>query len=148
MELNQDFKEFIQLLNEKQVEYLVVGGYAVAFHGYPRYTGDIDIWVAISKENAEKVIQVLKDFGFGSLAISEEDFLKQDLVIQLGYEPIRIDILTSLTALSFAECYDFAVLANLDDLLVKFINLENLKKNKLATGRQKDLGDIENLPEK
>jgi hypothetical protein len=135
-------------LNEKQVEYLVVGGYAVAFHGYPRYTGDIDIWVAISKENAEKVMQVLKDFGFGSLAISEEDFLKQDLVIQLGYEPIRIDILTSLTALSFAECYDFAVLANLDDLLVKFINLENLKKNKLATGRQKDLGDIENLPEK
>lgn len=148
MELNQDFKEFIQLLNEKQVEYLVVGGYAVAFHGYPRYTGDIDIWVAISKENAEKVMQVLKDFGFGSLAISEEDFLKQDLVIQLGYEPIRIDILTSLTALSFAECYDFAVLANLDDLLVKFINLENLKKNKLATGRQKDLGDVENLPEK
>jgi hypothetical protein len=148
MELNQDFKEFIQLLNEKQVEYLVVGGYAVAFHGYPRYTGDIDIWIAISKENAEKVMQVLKDFGFGSLAISEEDFLKQDLVIQLGYEPIRIDILTSLTALSFAECYDFAVLANLDDLLVKFINLENLKKNKLATGRQKDLGDVENLPEK
>jgi len=146
MELNQDFKEFIQLLNEKQVEYLVVGGYAVAFHGYPRYTGDIDIWVAISKENAEKVMQVLKDFGFGSLGISEEDFLKQDLVIQLGYEPIRIDILTSLTALSFAECYDFAVLANLDDLLVKFINLENLKKNKLATGRQKDLGDVENLP--
>jgi hypothetical protein len=135
-------------LNEKQVEYLVVGGYAVAFHGYPRYTGDIDIWIAISKENAEKVMQVLKDFGFGSLAISEEDFLKQDLVIQLGYEPIRIDILTSLTALSFAECYDCAVLANLDDLLVKFINLENLKKNKLATGRQKDLGDVENLPEK
>ena len=146
MELNQDFKEFIQLLNEKTVDYLIVGGYAVAYHGYPRYTGDIDIWVAISKENATKIVEVLNAFGFGSLNITEEYFLQKDLVLQLGYEPVRIDILTSITALSFQECLQSCVKVNFENIVINFLNLENLKINKLATGRQKDLGDVENLP--
>src|ERR1700751_2147268 len=99
MELNPDFKEFIELLNVHKVEYLVVGGYAVGFHGRPRYTGDIDFWIAISRENASKIIRVLKEFGFESIGIKEEEFLKEDLVLQLGYEPCRIDILTSLTGI-------------------------------------------------
>lgn len=146
MQLNQDFKEFITLLNLHEVEYIVVGGYAVGFHGYPRYTGDIDIWVAISKKNAEKMITVFKAFGFGSLPIFEQDFLKEDLVLQLGYEPIRIDILTSLTGVSFQECYEKCVQAKFEDLTINFLDLENLKRNKIASGRQKDLGDVENLP--
>lgn len=92
MELNQDFKEFIELLNEHKVEYLVVGGYAVAYHGHPRYTGDIDFWIAISKENAQKVVNALRDFGMGVLALQTEDLIKEDIIIQLGYEPNRIEL--------------------------------------------------------
>ena len=144
--LNPDFKEFIELLNVNEVEYLVVGGYAVGFHGRPRYTGDIDFWVAVSAENARKVVQVLRDFGFGSLAITIEDLQKEDIVIQLGYEPNRIDILTSVTALSFDECFLRSVKANFDGLWINFIHIDDLKRNKAATGRGKDLGDLEGLP--
>jgi hypothetical protein len=145
MELNQDFKEFIELLNLNKVEYLVVGGYAVGFHGHPRYTGDIDFWIALSKENALKVIKCLREFGFGSLSIDVEDFMKDDLILQLGYEPNRIDILTSVTGLNFDDCYKEKVQAQFDDITVNFIDLRNLKINKSATGRAKDLGDLENL---
>lgn len=145
MELNQDFKEFIELLNLNKVEYLVVGGYAVGFHGHPRYTGDIDFWIAISKENAFKVIKCLREFGFGSLTIDLEDFMKEDLILQLGYEPNRIDILTSVTGLNFADCYSEKVQAEFDDITVNFIDIRNLKINKSATGRAKDLGDLDNL---
>jgi hypothetical protein len=145
MELNQDFKEFIELLTENKVEYLVVGGYAVGFHGAPRYTGDIDFWIAISKENANKVIKCLREFGFGSLAIVAEDLMNEDLIIQLGYEPNRIDILTSVTGLDFSACYNEKVIAEFDNLKVNFIDIRNLKINKAATGRAKDLGDLENL---
>ena len=147
MELNQDFKEFIELLNENQVEYLVVGGYAVGFHGHPRYTGDIDFWVAISKENAERIIIVLNNFGMRSLALQAEDFMKEDMIIQIGYEPNRIDILTSVTGISFEDCYSQKVRAEFDDITVDFIDIRNLRKNKAASGRGKDLGDLENLPE-
>ncbi len=146
MQLNQDFSEFIELLNAKQVEYMIVGGYAVGFHGYPRYTGDIDVWIGVSSQNAEKIIQVLKEFGFSNLNITTQDFLKEDLIVQLGYEPVRIDILTSVTGLQFSECFKHCINADFEGLKVNFLDLENLKKNKLATGRQKDLGDIENLP--
>ena len=146
MELNQDFKEFIELLNVNEVKYLVVGGYAVGFHGHPRYTGDIDFWVAISRENAEKIIVVLRDFGMGVLALQAEDFMKKDMIIQIGYEPNRIDILTSVTGISFEDCYSQKVRAEFDDITVDFIDIRNLKINKAASGRGKDLGDLENLP--
>ncbi len=146
MELNQDFKEFIELLNSNEVKYIVVGGYAVGFHGYPRYTGDIDLWIAISKENTERFVDVLKKFGFAALALIPEDFQKEDLVIQFGYEPNRIDILTSVTGLNFEECYAKSNQANFEGLPIIFLDLESLKKNKSLTGRKKDLGDIENLP--
>ena len=147
MELNQDFKEFIELLNEHKVEYLVVGGYAVGYHGHPRYTGDIDFWIAISKENAQKVVNVLRDFGIGVLALQAEDLIKEDTIIQLGYEPNRIDILTSVSGLNFEECYFQRIKAAFDDITVNFIDLRNLRKNKAASGRAKDLGDLENLPQ-
>jgi hypothetical protein len=146
MELNQDFKEFIELLNVNEVKYLVVGGYAVGFHGHPRYTGDIDFWVAISRENAEKIIVVLRDFGMGVLALQAEDFMKEDMIIQIGYEPNRIDILTSVTGISFEDCYSQKVRAEFDEITVDFIDIRNLKINKAASGRGKDLGDLENLP--
>jgi hypothetical protein len=145
MELNPDFREFIELLNSNKVEYLVVGGYAVGFHGHPRYTGDIDFWIAISKENALKVIMVLNEFGFGHLSIQIEDLMNDDLIIQLGYEPNRIDILTSVTGLNFDECFKQRIIANFDEFFVNFIDIRNLRKNKASTGRAKDLGDLENL---
>jgi len=147
MELNQDFKEFIELLNKHKVKYLVVGGYAVGFHGYPRFTGDIDFWIAISNENATKILNVLNEFGFGSLNFKIEDFLETNNIIQLGYEPTRIDILTSISGVEFDNCYQQAVEANFEGLEIKFIDLKNLRINKASSGRPKDLGDLENLIE-
>jgi len=143
--LSQDFKEFIQLLNEHSVRYLVVGGYAVALHGHPRNTKDLDIWLWFDGENARRVVDTLKDFGFGSLAISREDFLEPDQIIQLGYPPVSIDLLTTLPGVNFEECYASRVQVEVDQVLVDFIDLENLKKNKLASGRLQDLADLDNL---
>jgi hypothetical protein len=123
----------------------VVGGYAVGFHGYPRFTGDIDFWIAISSENATKILNVLNEFGFGSLNFKIEDFLEANNIIQLGYEPTRIDILTSLSGVQFDNCYQQAVEANFEGLEIKFIDLKNLRINKTSSGRAKDLGDLENL---
>lgn len=145
MALNQDFKEFIQSLNDNGVRYLVVGGYAVAQHGHPRYTKDIDIWVEMSRENAAKVVKALEQFGFAALGLKESDFLEADQIIQLGYPPSRIDLLTTLLGVEFSECYPAHVTVNMDDVPVDFIDLENLKKNKKATGRHQDLADVENL---
>jgi hypothetical protein len=125
----------------------VVGGYAVGFHGYPRFTGDIDFWIAISSENATKILNVLNEFGFGSLNFKIEDFLEANNIIQLGYEPTRIDILTSLSGVQFDNCYQQAVEANFEGLEIKFIDLKNLRINKTSSGRAKDLGDLENLVE-
>jgi len=143
--LSKDFKEFIELLNEHNVRYLVVGGYAVAFHGHPRYTKDIDIWIELSLQNAENILEALKQFGFGSLDLSPDDFLEEDQIIQLGYPPNRIDILTTLTGMKFGDCYEARVEIEIEGLHIHFIDLENLKKNKLATGRSQDLADAENL---
>ena len=142
---NQDFKEFIQSLNDNQVRYLVVGGYAVALHGYPRYTKDIDIWIDLSSANAARVISALKQFGFGSLGLKEQDFLEEDTIIQLGNPPRRIDLLTTLPGVEFEPCFVEKVVVDMDWLPVNFIDLDNLKKNKLATGRAQDIADIENL---
>ncbi len=143
--LNQDFKEFIQFLNANRVHYLVVGGYAVAFYGYPRYTKDIDIWIEASSENATKVMQALRDFGFGSLDLTTEDFATFNQVIQLGYPPSRIDLLTSVDGIKFEDCYDSRVSIELEGLVVNFIDLDNLRLNKKASGRLQDLADLENL---
>jgi hypothetical protein len=145
MVLNKDFREFIELLNSHNIKYLVVGGYAVTIHGYPRYTNDIDIWFGIDKSNAERLIKALNDFGFGSLSIKIDDFLQPNKVIQLGYPPNRIDLLTSVSGLEFDECYPQKVSFDIAGIKIDFIDLENLKKNKKASGRYKDLNDLENL---
>ena len=143
--LNQDFKEFIQLLNDNQVNYLVIGGYAVAVHGHPRYTKDIDIWIEISEENSQKIITALTEFGFGSLGLTAQDFQEPHQIIQLGYPPNRIDLITSPDGIDFQTCYASKIEVILNDITVKFIDLDNLKKNKLASGRFQDLADLENL---
>ena len=143
--LSKDFKEFIELLNENNVKYLVVGGYAVAFHGHPRYTKDLDVWIELSPENANQILDALKKFGFGSLDLKADDFLKSGQIIQLGYPPNRIDILTTLKNLKFEDCYKTKIEVEIQGLHIYFIDIENLKKNKLATGRPQDLADAENL---
>jgi hypothetical protein len=143
--LNRDFKEFIQSLNDNRVRYLVVGGYAVAFHGHPRYTKDIDIWIEMNPENATNVVNTLKQFGFGSLNLKEEDFLAPDQIIQLGYPPSRIDLITTLPGVDFVTCYISRIMIEVDGTQVNFIDLDSLKKNKRASGRHQDLADLENL---
>lgn len=143
--LSQDFKEFIQSLNDNHVRYLVVGGYAVALHGHPRYTKDLDVWIELSQENAAKLMKALTQFGFGSIGLKAEDFLDPEQIIQLGYPPNRIDLITSLESMNFDSCYAAKVQVQIDHVAVNFIDLENLKKNKKATGRKQDLADLENL---
>jgi len=145
MAFNRDFRKFIQLLNDHEVLYLVVDGYAVAFHGYPRYTKDIDLWIWSGKGNAEKLLNVLDDFGFGSLDLKVGDFISPEQVIQLGYPPNRIDILTNLKGVDFKQCYSSRVEFSIEGTKINFIDLGNLKKTKKATGRHQDLADLENL---
>jgi len=143
--LPQDFKELLQLLNSKKIEYLVVGGYAVALYGYPRATGDMDIWVAISKINAHKIVEALKEFGFNVAELKEELFLEKEKNIRMGIPPLRIEILTSIDGVEFTECYSNKEIVIIDDIEINFISLEDLKKNKKASGRYQDLADLENL---
>jgi hypothetical protein len=143
--LNPDFKEFIQLLNENEVKYLVIGGYAVAIHGHPRYTKDIDIWVEMSPENADKLMAALNQFGFGSLGLFAQDFQVPDQVVQLGYPPNRIDLITTPDGVDFESCYHSKIEVIINEVPVQFIDLENLKKNKKSSGRLQDLADLENL---
>ena len=145
MILNPDFKEFFLLLNANNVQYLIVGGYAVAYHGYPRYTNDIDIWIWIDPDNAKRVIKALVDFGFESLGLKEDDFLETDTIIQLGYAPNRINLIMGIPGVEFEECYAKRVESEIDGVNLSFIDLENLKKSKKASGRMQDLADIENL---
>ncbi len=143
--LNQDFKEFIQSLNDNQVRYLVIGGYAVALHGYPRYTKDIDIWIEMSPDNANRMLQALRQFGFASLDLQPEDFMTPNQVIQLGYPPNRIDLITTPDGVDFVTCYVARLEVEIAGIQVNFIDLENLRVNKRASGRLQDLADLENL---
>jgi hypothetical protein len=143
--LNPDFKEFIRSLNANGVRYLVIGAYAVALHGHPRYTKDLDVWIERDPENAAKLMQALTQFGFGSLELTAEDFLEPEQVIQLGYPPNRIDLITSPPGVDFDQAYPSRVEVAIDDVPVNFIDLENLKKTKKAAGRLQDLADLENL---
>ena len=147
MELSQDFKEFIKLLNAHKVEYLVVGGYAVAIHGFPRTTGDIDFWVKPSKENAQRIVTTLIEFGFGSLDINIEDFTKENSVVQLGFPPNRIDIMTNVSGIDFDECWQNKKEVIFEEEKINFISLHYLRLNKKSTGRDKDNLDLKNLPE-
>lgn len=143
--LNRDFREFIKSLNDNEVRYLVIGGYAVALHGHPRYTKDLDVWVKPEAENVDKLLRALRQFGFGSIGLSQDDFTDHDLVIQLGYPPNRIDLILSASGVEFDKCYQTRKIVRIDDTDIAFIDLENLKKNKRATGRYQDLADLENL---
>ena len=143
--LSRDFKEFIASLNASNVRYLVVGGYAVALHGYPRYTKDLDVWIEPKIQNANNVLSALTAFGFVSLDITADDFLEEGNIIQLGYPPNRIDLITSLKGLMFENCYPERVQVEIQGVLIDFIDIENLKTNKKATGRPQDLADLENL---
>jgi hypothetical protein len=148
MVLNKDFREFIALLNANKVKYLIVGGYAVGLHGYPRYTKDLDVWVMISSDNAKHIIDSLHQFGFKSANLKQDDFLHPGEFIQLGNPPNRIDIITSCDGVEFDSCYENKVSINLEGVALDFIDLENLKRNKKSSGRLQDLADLENLESK
>ena len=143
--LNSDFKEFVELLNANTVEYLVVGGYALSAYGRPRYTGDIDFWVRPSPANARKILKVLKEFGMESLGVTEDTFSKPDQILQIGYEPSRIDVLTSIDGVEFEDCYARRFETIYSGVLVQFIGIDDFKRNKAATGRLKDQADIKEL---
>ena len=145
MELDQDFKDFILLLNEHKVKYLVIGGYAVNFHGYPRYTKDIDFWLWMTPENIAQLLKALKEFGFGSLNLGIEDFMTPDNIIQLGYEPYRIDLLVDLEGVEFEDCFSRKIQGELDDVNINFLSLQDLINIKKQTGRLQDLADAEQL---
>ena len=144
--LPPDFKEFLKLFNSRGVEYLLIGGYAVGYFGYPRATADLDIWIAISPENATNIMGALREFGFDLRSLKVEIFEKEDQLVRLGHPPIRIEILTTISGVSFAECDKHRVEDQIDGVSVKIISLEHLKKNKRAAGRHQDLADLENLP--
>ena len=149
--LHKDFTDFLRLLNEREVRYVVVGGYAVAYHGYPRYTGDLDIFVEATRTNAAKLVGVYRDFGISPPELSEDLFTTPDSVIRVGREPVRLEVLTSIAGVVFSDAYARRVEALLDDLVVPFISFADLIKNKTSTGRGKDLVDAETLqkrPEK
>ncbi|MDW3646036.1 MAG: nucleotidyltransferase [Bacteroidia bacterium] len=142
-----DFKEFVELLNRHEVNYMVTGGYAVGVYGYPRYTGDIDFWVSASLENGNRLVQVFEDFGLKSFGLTPEDFAKPEQVIQIGYPPFRIDVLTSIDGVDFVDAYPNRSTFEIDGISVNFIGLEDLKINKKASGRGKDIEDLKNLGE-
>ncbi|MGH3544508.1 MAG: nucleotidyltransferase [Mycobacteriales bacterium] len=142
MRLDQDFNDFIGYLHAREVRFLVVGGYAVAVHGHPRYTGDLDVWIAVEQANAQCLLDALEDFGFGSVGLSVADFAETDRVIQLGYPPLRIDLLTSLDGVEFEACYNRRMEVSLDGTVVPFIALDDLRLNKAASGRPQDLADL------
>jgi hypothetical protein len=144
--LPPDFKEFLKLLSDHEVAYLLVGGYAVAYHGYPRATADMDIWVAINPHNAQRLVDAIRAFGFEMPELSPDVFLKKDQVIRMGVPPIRIEIVTTASGVDFEECYAALVVDELDGVAVNVINLEHLKINKKAAGRYRDLDDLEHLP--
>lgn len=145
MPLSKDLREFLALLNSNEVEYLVVGAFAVAYHGYPRYTADLDVLVLSSEKNVQRVLKSLEEFGFGTVGISKEDLLSPYGVIQLGVKPNRIDILSSISGVTFEDAWATRQEGDLEGLPVKFIGRDALIRNKRATGRAKDQGDAEEL---
>jgi hypothetical protein len=145
--LPPDFREFLRLLNASSVDYLLIGGHAVAFHGYPRATADLDVWVAMSPANAERIVDALREFGFDVDALVPALFQKPDAIVRFGLPPMRIEVLTTLSGVTFDECHRERVPAVIDGIPVDVISLRHLRINKQASGRLKDLADLEHLPE-
>ncbi|MEP6484356.1 MAG: nucleotidyltransferase [Rudaea sp.] len=145
MELSRDLKDFLRLLVAHEVQFMLVGAHAIAFHSFPRNTGDIDVWVRRTHENARRILAALDEFGFGEIGLTTDDLVDPNKVIQLGREPNRIDMLTFLTGLDFEECMARSVSASYEGIEVKVIGLEDLVANKKATGRAKDVLDVEEL---
>ena len=143
--LNQDFREFIGLLEKHAVEYLIVGGYAVAFHGFPRYTGDIDFFVAVSESNATRRLAVFEEFGFGSIGIEKADFQQPDFVVEIGREPRKIQVLTGIDGVTFEECRQHGITETYGGMSLNFIGMDELLRNKQAAARAKDLIDVHAL---
>lgn len=146
IELPKDFREFLRLLRAHGVEYLLIGGWAVGYHGYPRATDDLDVWIAVSPANAARVVAALKEFGFEVPELLAGRFLEEDQLVRMGIEPVKIEILTSISGVDFDECYRERLETVLDDEPVSLINLRHLKINKKASGRLKDLSDLDYLP--
>lgn len=145
MKLQKDLRAFIELLNAEEVKYLIVGGYAVAFHGHPRYTGDIDFFVEPSSANAQRIERVMQGFGFGDTGLTQQDFDAPDVIVQLGMPPNRIDVVTTVDQVPFDEAWSARVEAELDGLPVHFVSKELLIRNKRAAGRAQDVADVEAL---
>lgn len=147
MEVQKDFRDLLALFNVHKVEYLIVGGYALAFHGAPRFTGDIDIFVEPNAHNAERILKALIEFGFGSLNLTVEDFSSPDKVVQLGVPPVRVDLVTAITGVSWEKAFDGRTPGIYGDISVNFIGRSEFVANKRAVGRKKDLADLEALGE-
>ena len=145
IQLPAEFKEFLKLLNSHRVEYLLIGGYAVGYHGYPRATGDMDLWVAIRQNNAEKLVEVLREFGLNAPQLSADIFLQENQIIRMGVPPMRIELLTTISGVDFDSCYSERIVDVIDNVEVHIINLKHLKQNKQASGRHKDLDDLQYL---
>ena len=143
--LTRDFREFIECCVAHEVRFLIVGGYALAAHGHPRATKDLDVWLWPDAANAERIIEALDEFGFGSLPLTRADFLEPETVIQLGYPPLRIDLLTSISGVTFADCWPRRIGVDIGGIEAGFIALEDLIANKLASGRPQDLVDAATL---
>ena len=147
METQPDFRELLALFNACHVEYLLVGGYALAFHGAPRFTGDLDIFVHPDATNAQRILTALEAFGFASVGLTLSDFARPDQVVQLGVPPVRIDLITSITGVSWDEAWAGRVAGRYGDIPVSYIDREHFIANKRATGRAKDVADLEMLGE-
>ena len=144
--LPTEFREFLKLLSEHQVRYLLIGGYAVGYYGYPRATADMDCWIACDRDNAERMVKALVEFGFGVAELTPALFLEEHRIIRMGYAPLRIEIMMSISGVEFETCYTARQVDVLDGVEVSIIGLDCLKRNKQASGRHKDLDDLEHLP--
>ena len=144
--LPTEFREFLISLNNQSVEYLLVGGYAVGYHGYPRTTADIDVWIRMNPENADRMVSALVEFGFGVSELNASIFLEKKRIVRMGYAPLRIEILMDVSGVEFDACYRNRIEDELDGVTVSIIDLACLRKNKKASGRHKDLDDLEHLP--
>jgi hypothetical protein len=146
VDLNRDFQEFLKSFVQHDVRFLIIGGYALAAHGHPRYTKDLDVWVWPDPANADRILGALDEFGFGSLGLEASDFLEPGVIIQLGREPQRIDLLTFASGLEFRPAFENRVLVEIGGVEVPFLSVDDLRTNKSATGRLRDLADVEDLP--
>ncbi|NMC81565.1 MAG: hypothetical protein GYA63_01755 [Armatimonadetes bacterium] len=143
--LPPDFKEFLRLLNSKRVEYLVIGGYAVAHYGYVRATADMDVWVAVNPTNAERAVEAIREFGFNVPELTTSLLLEPGRIVRMGNPPLRLEVLTTISGVEFSECYERRNVTEVDGVDVPFISRDDLRANKMASGRLKDLTDLEHL---